>query len=299
MTPMNKQRLTDFEGQWVPRINTYLDENLRESSDQTILTAAMRYSVLAGGKRLRPLLTLAVLTEFDQAIDAAHLRASVAVELMHTYSLIHDDLPAMDNDALRRGEPTSHVKFGEDVAILAGDALQPLSFQWITDSGLPAPVIAQQALALAQASGPTGMVAGQVADVKNTGHQLALPALQQLHREKTGALIHYAVQAGLIQADVHDDVAVALLEFADAFGLAFQIYDDILDVTSTPEQLGKATHKDAGEQKNTYPELLGLPGAQAALKAAIATAQTALQRAGELSQREFELLASFLTYFIN
>ncbi len=299
MTPMNKQRLTDFEGQWVPRINTYLDENLRESSDQAILTAAMRYSVLAGGKRLRPLLTLAVLTEFDQAIDAAHLRASVAVELMHTYSLIHDDLPAMDNDALRRGEPTSHVKFGEDVAILAGDALQPLSFEWITDSGLPAPVIAQQALALAQASGPTGMVAGQVADVKNTGHQLALPALQQLHREKTGALIHYAVQAGLIQADVHDDVAVALLEFADAFGLAFQIYDDILDVTSTPEQLGKATHKDAGEQKNTYPELLGLPGAQAALKAAVATAQTALQRAGELSQREFGLLASFLTYFIN
>ena len=299
MTPMNKQRLTDFEGQWVPRINTYLDENLRESSDQAILTAAMRYSVLAGGKRLRPLLTLAVLTEFDQAIDAAHLRASVAVELMHTYSLIHDDLPAMDNDALRRGEPTSHVKFGEDVAILAGDALQPLSFQWITDSGLPAPVIAQQALALAQASGPTGMVAGQVADVKNTGHQLALPALQQLHREKTGALIHYAVQAGLIQADVHDDVAVTLLEFADAFGLAFQIYDDILDVTSTPEQLGKATHKDAGEQKNTYPELLGLPGAQAALKAAVATAQTALQRAGELSQREFGLLASFLTYFIN
>ncbi|WP_318766302.1 polyprenyl synthetase family protein [Lactiplantibacillus carotarum] len=296
---MNKQRLTDFEGQWVPRINTYLDENLRESSDQAILTAAMRYSVLAGGKRLRPLLTLAVLTEFDQAIDAAHLRASVAVELMHTYSLIHDDLPAMDNDALRRGEPTSHVKFGEDVAILAGDALQPLSFEWITDSGLPAPVIAQQALALAQASGPTGMVAGQVADVKNTGHQLALPALQQLHREKTGALIHYAVQAGLIQADVHDDVAVALLEFADAFGLAFQIYDDILDVTSTPEQLGKATHKDAGEQKNTYPELLGLPGAQAALKAAVATAQTALQRAGELSQREFGLLASFLTYFIN
>ncbi|RRK11026.1 polyprenyl synthetase family protein [Lactiplantibacillus garii] len=296
---MNSQLLAAFEARWVPRINTYLDENLRDCSDRDILTAAIRYSVLAGGKRLRPLLTLAVLTTFDQPVTAAHLRASVAVELMHTYSLIHDDLPAMDNDQLRRGEPTSHVKFGEDVAILAGDALQPLSFQWIADSGLAPSVIAQQTLALAQATGPTGMVAGQVADVKNTGHQLDLPALQQLHREKTGALIHYAVQAGTIQAPVPAPVAAALLKFADAFGLAFQIYDDILDVTSTPEQLGKATHKDAGEQKNTYPELLGLDGARAALTTAVTAAQTALREASALSQRNFDLLASFLTYFTN
>ena len=296
---MTKQLLADFEATWVPRINTYLDENLREGSDRETLTAAMRYSVLAGGKRLRPLLTLAVLTTFEQPITAAHLRASVAVELMHTYSLIHDDLPAMDNDALRRGEPTSHVKFGEDIAVLAGDALQPLSFQWIADSGLAPDVIAQQTLALAQATGPRGMVAGQVADVQNTGHQLDLPALQQLHREKTGALIHYAVQAGILQSPVPAPVARELLKFADAFGLAFQIYDDILDVTSTPAQLGKATHKDAGEQKNTYPELLGLAGANDALNTAVKTAQTALQKAADLSQRDFDLLASFLTYFTN
>lgn len=297
MTKMSETLLKSFESTWVPRINTYLDENLRDCSDREILTAAIRYSVLAGGKRLRPLLTLAVLTSFDQPVTAANLRASVALELMHTYSLIHDDLPAMDNDRLRRGEPTSHVKFGEDIAILAGDALQPLSFQWLADSGLPATMVAHMTLGLAQASGPLGMVAGQVADVKNTGHQLALPALRQLHREKTGALIHYAVAAGIIQAQVADPVAHELLAFADAFGLAFQIYDDILDVTSTPAELGKATHKDADEQKNTYPELLGLAGAKAALKTALATATSALQRASKDSQRDFELLASFLTYF--
>lgn len=299
MTNMNKRLLADFEAAWVPRINAYLDENLRDCSEQAILTEAIRYSVLAGGKRLRPLLTLAVLTTFDQPITAAHLRASVAVELMHTYSLIHDDLPAMDNDQLRRGEATSHVKFGEDMAILAGDALQPLSFEWIADSGLAADIVAKQTLAFAQATGPTGMVAGQVADVKNTGHQLALPALQQLHREKTGALIHYAVQAGILQTTVPAPVAAELLKFADAFGLAFQIYDDILDVTSTPAQLGKATHKDAGEHKNTYPALLGLTGAQDALNQAVTAALTALQKATDLSQRNFDLLASFLTYFTN
>ncbi|BDZ30785.1 polyprenyl synthetase family protein [Lactiplantibacillus sp. WILCCON 0030] len=296
---MTEQILTSFEKVWRPRINAYLDENLRQVSDRELLTAAMRYSVLAGGKRLRPLLSLAVMTAFEQPITAANIRASVALELMHTYSLIHDDLPAMDNDALRRGEPTSHVKFGEDVAILAGDALQPLSFQWLADSGLPVDQIAQLTLALAQAAGPQGMVAGQVADVKDAGTQLALPALQQLHREKTGALIHYAIVAGAIQAGVPAAVRPELLAFGDAFGLAFQIYDDILDVTSTAAQLGKQTHKDAGEHKNTYPSLLGLAGAKGALAQAIATAQTAIGRAEQLSQRDLGLLASFLTYFTN
>jgi len=299
LTPMNRQLLADFEATWVPRVNTYLDENLREVSDRAELTAAMRYSVLAGGKRLRPLLSLAVLATFNQPITAAELRASVALELMHTYSLIHDDLPAMDNDALRRGQPTSHVKFGEDLAILAGDALQPLAFQWLADSGLPADKLAKLTLGLAQAAGPQGMVAGQVADVKSTGTQLTLPVLQQLHREKTGALIHYAVLAGAIQAGVSEPVQAALTTFGDAFGLAFQIYDDILDVTSTPAQLGKATHKDAGEHKNTYPGLLGLAGARQALKTAVASAQTALDRTEALSQTDTALLASFLTYFTN
>lgn len=296
---MNKQQLAVFEATWRPRLNTYLDENLRSVSDQASLTAAMRYSVLAGGKRLRPLLTLAVLTAFGKPITAANLRASAALELMHTYSLIHDDLPAMDNDRLRRGQPTNHVKFGEDIAILAGDALQPLTFQWLADSGLPAEQVAKLTLALAQAAGPAGMVAGQVADVQGAGTHLALPALQQLHREKTGALIHYAVLAGAIQAEVAPEVQTALLAFGDAFGLAFQIYDDILDVTSTPEQLGKQTHKDAGEHKNTYPGLLGLAGAQESLQQAVTTAQTALDRAEQLSQRDLSLLASFLTYFMN
>lgn len=294
---MNKQRLVTFETEWRPQINQYLDQQLQACSDQSTLTAAIRYSVLAGGKRLRPLLTLAVLDVFGLTITPAHLRASVAVELMHTYSLIHDDLPAMDNDRLRRGAPTSHVKFGEDVAILAGDALQPLTFEWLADSGLPATMIAQQTLALAQATGPRGMVAGQTADVLGAGQHLALPALQQLHREKTGALIHYAIRAGLIQAQVPAEVQRPLLQYADAYGLAFQIYDDILDVTSTPAQLGKATHKDADEHKNTYPGLLGLTGAKTALNQAVTAAQTALGQAQLASQRDMDLLAAFLTYF--
>jgi len=296
---MTELSLAAFEAQWRPRLNTYLAENLRAVSDRDSLTAAIRYSVLAGGKRLRPLLSLAVLTAFDRPITSANLRASVALELMHTYSLIHDDLPAMDNDGLRRGKPTSHVKFGEDIAILAGDALQPLAFQWLADSGLPAEQVAKLTLALAQAAGPQGMVAGQVADVQGAGMHLTLPKLQQLHREKTGALIHYAVLAGAIQADVTADVQTALLAFGDAFGLAFQIYDDILDVTSTPAQLGKQTHKDAGEHKNTYPGLLGLDGAEVALNQALATAKTAIDRAERLSQRDLGLLTSFLTYFTN
>lgn len=297
LTPMNKQQLAAFEAEWRPRVNQYLDQQLQACSDRPTLAASMRYSVLAGGKRLRPLLTLAVLDVFGVTITPAHLRASTAVELMHTYSLIHDDLPAMDNDRLRRGEPTNHVKFGEDVAILAGDALQPLTFEWIADSGLPATMIAQQTLALAQATGPKGMVAGQVADVLGAGRHLALPDLQQLHREKTGALIHYAVQAGLIQAEVPTAIQEPLLAYADAYGLAFQIFDDILDVTSTPEELGKATHKDADEHKNTYPGLLGLDGAQQALKQAVAAAEAALEQAQAISGREMTLLAAFLTYF--
>lgn len=296
---MTELNLAAFEAQWRPRLNTYLAENLRAVSDRDSLTAAIRYSVLAGGKRLRPLLSLAVLTAFDRPITSANLRASVALELMHTYSLIHDDLPAMDNDGLRRGKPTSHVKFGEDIAILAGDALQPLAFQWLADSGIPSEQVAKLTLALAQAAGPQGMVAGQVADVQGAGMHLTLPELQQLHREKTGALIHYAVLSGAIQADVTVDVQTALLAFGDAFGLAFQIYDDILDVTSTPAQLGKQTHKDAGEHKNTYPGLLGLDGAEVALNQALATAKTAIDRAEQLSQRDLGLLTSFLTYFTN
>lgn len=297
LTLMNKQQLMAFETKWRPQINQYLDEHLMACSDQPTLTAAMRYSVLAGGKRLRPLLTLAILDVFGIMVTPANLRASVAVELMHTYSLIHDDLPAMDNDQLRRGEPTNHVKFGEDVAILAGDALQPLTFEWIADSGLSATIVAAQTLALARATGPQGMVAGQIADVLGAGQHLTLPALQQLHREKTGALIHYAVQAGLIQAQVRSDVQAPLLRYADAYGLAFQIYDDILDVTSTPAQLGKATHKDANEHKNTYPGLLGLAGAQTALRQAVTAAQVALEQASAASHQNMDLLAAFLTYF--
>lgn len=299
LTPMSKATLTSFEATWVPRINTYLDESLRTVSDRADLTAAIRYSVLAGGKRLRPLLSLAVLATFDCPITAAELRASSALELLHTYSLIHDDLPAMDNDPLRRGKPTSHVKFGEDLAILAGDALQPLAFQWLADSGLTADRIAQLTLGLALAAGPQGMVAGQVADVKSTGQTLALPELQHLHRRKTGALIHYAVLAGAVQANVSAATRAALLDFGDAFGLAFQIYDDILDVTSTPAEMGKATHKDADEHKNTYPGLLGLDGAQQALKTALTSATAALDRAEAASQTKMDLLASFLTYFTN
>ncbi len=289
-------RLTQFEKTWVPWLNAPLETAIDVDSGDDRLAAAMSYSVLAGGKRLRPLLTVATLQALGHTVDQERdWRPIMALELLHTYSLIHDDLPAMDNDDLRRGEPTNHVKFGAGMATLAGDGLLTLAFQWLTATDLPAKTQVALTQALAQAAGPNGMVAGQAKDIQSEHVDLPLAKLRVLHREKTGALLHYAVQAGLILGETPQEQWAPYLQFADAFGLAFQIYDDILDVVSTPAELGKATQKDAGEAKNTYPGKLGLQGANQALIDTIQAGKTALTQLPASEGRS--LLAAFFSYF--
>lgn len=244
------------------------------------LIEAMRYSLLAGGKRLRPALVLECFAVSREGIKtspvpvlvSAALPAAAAMELIHTFSLVHDDLPAMDNDDLRRGRPTNHKVYGEAMAILAGDGMTTLAFELIARHAAPATAAAQVA-ELARASGPEGMIGGQVLDMDSEQRKLSLEDLQHLHRLKTGALLTASCRLGAIAAEAPAGTLAALTSFGQHLGLAFQIIDDCLDVTSTPEQMGKATNKDAAKGKNTYPQLLGLEKAkseaQRALEAAL------------------------------
>ena len=252
---------------------------------------------MAGGKRLRPALTLATVEMLGGEIDEDVMHAATALELLHTYSLIHDDLPAMDNDDLRRGKPTNHCRYGAGMATLAGDGLLTLAFQWVTDNGLPAEIRAELTLALAQAAGPAGMVAGQARDIEGEGHQLDLAQLRYLHRQKTGALLRYAVLAGGIITNQSRPVKAALADFGAQFGLAFQIYDDLMDVLGTTAQMGKQVHKDADEHKNTYPGLLGTVGAEEQLHKALRSAKDAQTKLNELTGRSFAGYDQFLAYF--
>lgn len=288
-------RLTNFTSEWVPKINKVLETQIAKDTDQTRLAAAMSYSVNAGGKRLRPLLTLATLTTLGQSIDDDVLKAASALELMHSYSLIHDDLPAMDNDDLRRGKPTNHVKFGAGMATLAGDGLQALAFQWLVDNRLSDDLHAELTLALAKAAGPHGMVSGQADDIEFEGTRLDLEELQKLDRNKTGALIRYAVEAGLIMAKVPGFQRQSFLKFAENFGAAFQIYDDILDVVGDEKTIGKPVHQDAG--KNTYPNLMGLTKAYQALDQVVGQAVLAIDQAGRDLSIDTSLLKDFCSYF--
>ena len=225
----------------------------------------MRYSALAPGKRVRPALVYA--SGEALGVPAAELDGlATAVELIHAYSLIHDDLPAMDDDDLRRGRPTCHRRFDEATAILAGDALQPLAFEIICrDPALRAESDRRIAMvqALAAASGSHGMAGGQALDLEATGRTLTLPELENLHIHKTGALIRACVQLGTLAADADASAAAALDHYAKLIGLAFQIRDDVLDVEGSADTLGKTQGKDAAQSKTTYPVLLSLDGAKA------------------------------------
>jgi Geranylgeranyl pyrophosphate synthase len=289
--------LKDFETQYVPQINKTLQRLNDGWIDQPILQSAMTYSVDAGGKRLRPLLTLAVLKTYETQLTEGRLMAASALELLHTYSLIHDDLPAMDNDDLRRGVATNHIKFGAGMATLAGDGLLTLAFEWLSSADIPAVQQLSLVRALSHAAGPAGMVAGQAQDISSEHHQLNIEELAKLHRQKTGALLHYAVEAGCIMADVNKEEQQDLLKFADQFGLAYQIYDDLLDVTSTAQQLGKKTHKDAGEEKNTYPGLFGVEGTKLRLKQVVKSAESQLADLAQATGRDYRLLNAFCSYF--
>jgi len=263
------------------------------------LIEAMRYAVLDGGKRLRPLLVLAAheavaerhsgddahslaASRLPRTSDEAALRAACAVELIHAYSLVHDDMPCMDNDVLRRGKPTVHVQFGEAVALLAGDALQALAFEILTPADEPVPPTVQARLCalLARAAGSAGMAGGQAIDLASVGQRLDEQSLREMHQRKTGALLQGSVMMGAACASANPDSARALEVYGAAIGLAFQVVDDILDVTADSATLGKTAGKDAENDKPTYVSLMGLEASQAYAQQLLAQALQALESSG-------------------
>ncbi|MGQ9724166.1 MAG: polyprenyl synthetase family protein [Tepidimonas sp.] len=265
------------------------------------LGEAMRYAVLDGGKRLRPLLVLAawesLASDADPEPGAPVWSAAGAVELIHAYSLVHDDLPCMDDDRLRRGKPTVHVRFGEAQALLAGDALQALAFEWLV-----APPWAQQfpALAvaltreLALAAGAAGMAGGQAIDLAGVGRRLELPALEDMHRRKTGALLLASVRMGALAAGADGATLAALDSYGRALGLAFQIIDDVLDATADSATLGKTPGKDAAAGKPTFVSLLGVEPARAYAQSLLAQALQALDELPALRTQRLAALARWI-----
>jgi farnesyl diphosphate synthase len=255
------------------------------------LGEAMRYGVLDGGKRIRPLLVLAACEGVDGQAEAA-LRAAVAVELIHAYSLVHDDMPCMDNDVLRRGKPTVHVQFGQAQAMLAGDAMQALAFEVLTpDEGVPAALQARLCGLLARSAGHAGMAGGQAIDLASIGKPLAEDTLRDMHRRKTGALLQASVLMGAVCGSPGPRALAALADYGAAVGLAFQVVDDILDVTQESGTLGKTAGKDQDANKPTYVTVLGL---QAALSYALRLrdeAKSALARSGLTDGTALAMLA--------
>lgn len=245
------------------RVNFELDRCIDRSSASDRLQEAMRYSVLGGGKRIRPALCVAAARALGQTGDEV-LTPACAVELIHAYSLIHDDLPAMDNDELRRGRPTTHIAFDEATAILAGDALQALAFDWLAnnpDISVSARLTMVQELA--RASGHQGMAGGQAIDLESVGKSLSLAELENMHRHKTGALIEASVRMGAMTApDMTESALNSLTRYARALGVAFQVQDDLLDIEGDTEVIGKPQGSDAARAKPTYPALLGVEGAR-------------------------------------
>lgn len=267
------------------------------------LVDAMRYAVLDGGKRLRPLLVLAAweAATGEAADDAspggqAALRAACAVELIHAYSLVHDDMPCMDNDVLRRGKPTVHVQFGEASALLAGDALQALAFELLTPEDEAVPVAQQARLCrlLARAAGNSGMAGGQAIDLASVGLALNERQLRDMHRLKTGALLQASVMMGAACGDVTPGASEALGLYGSAIGLAFQVVDDILDVTADSATLGKTAGKDADQHKPTYVSVLGLARSTAYAQELLVQALAALAQSGLKNTRALQALANMV-----
>jgi len=275
-------------------VDAQLDRLLpAESTPPPSIHAAMRYSVFAGGKRIRPILCLEAARIFEP--DASHaLLPGCAIEFIHTYSLIHDDLPALDNDDLRRGKPTCHKKFGEATAILAGDALLTLAFETIAAT----PVSAERRVAIvteiATAAGTVdGMVGGQVADLEAEGQQVGPETLEYIHKSKTAALIRASITAGALSAGASADDVARLRRFGEAVGWAFQVTDDILDVEESSAALGKTAGKDMAQQKATYPAIFGLERSHQIANELARKAIGELRAFGEKSER-LRTIAEFL-----
>ena len=288
--------LPDFLAQARALVDDQLDLLLpAESVSPTKLHAAVRWSVFAGGKRFRPALLLAAGETFGAASESL-IGTACALEMIHTYSLVHDDLPSMDNDDLRRGRPTCHVRFGEATAILAGDALLTMAFKTIAeDDKLPAAKRVRLISEIARAAGtPEGMVAGQAYDLEAEARPVAAAELETIHRLKTGALITAAARCGAIIAEASPAELAAITDYAGQLGLLFQITDDLLDVTATAEAIGKTPGKDARSRKATYPALHGIEATRNYLASTHAAACDPLDRI----ERPTDLLRSIADFIL-
>ncbi len=290
---------TDF-AQWMAQSQTRIENALAgylpiDGTEPAKLHEAMRYVTLDGGKRFRPLLALAAASAIGNHNETALNAAASAVELVHVYSLVHDDMPEMDNDSLRRGKATCHVKYDQATALLVGDALQTLAFDVISqDYGLPAVQQLKSVQTLAKASGSLGMAGGQAIDLDNVGHFLSQAALENMHGLKTGALIRAAVRLGALSCQGVTDVQLAQLDdYAKLLGLAFQVIDDVLDCEQDTATLGKTAGKDAENEKPTYVSFMGLTEAKQYAHDLVENAKGVLMNLGE-SADKLNFLADFV-----
>ena len=276
---------TNFEEVWSERrelIEEALKKELHEGRElDATLTKSMEYSLMAGGKRLRPILLMAAADACGKD-GRAFITSACALEMIHTYSLIHDDLPAMDDDNLRRGKPTNHVKFGAGMATLAGDGLLTMAFEVLTrEKNVRPETILSVIREVSVAAGTSGMVGGQAIDLESEGRRIDLTCLRRMHMGKTGALFRAALRTGAILAGASEKELAALTQYAEAFGLAFQITDDILDGTGSEAEIGKPVGSDKRNEKSTYVTLTSLARAQELADEAIESALSAVEIFGE------------------
>ncbi len=287
-----------FKAYWKEKM-TYIEAELKkvlpcQDALSGKLCEAMEYSLLAGGKRLRPVLLLAAAEAVGASADRFS-KPACAIEMIHTYSLIHDDLPAMDNDDYRRGKLTNHKVFGDGMAVLAGDALLTMAFELLSDGDeIPAEKRLQVVREMSRAAGPQGMVGGQAIDLLSENMRIPLDTLQKMHMAKTGALFLAAIRSGAILGNATDEQLQALSVYAEKFGLAFQITDDILDVTGTTEQIGKPAGSDERNHKSTYVTLTSLAEAQQLARTTADEAKASLQGFGP----EADFLRELVEYLV-
>lgn len=286
-------KLNEFFNNHLPSIESNLIHLVERIEAPTELKESMLYSLKAGGKRVRPMYIVAVAETYGISVNDAYT-VGAAVEMIHTYSLIHDDLPCMDDDSMRRGKPTNHVVFGEALATLAGDALNTLAFGVLARMNISAEKRIELVNMLSIAAGAEGMVGGQILDIEGEKRNLALKELENVHVNKTGALLRFSIEAGAVLAGASVEDREALVNYGHHIGLAFQIQDDILDIVGTSEELGKTAGKDVASEKSTYPSLLTLDGAREKLDNHYNLAIAALEKVSV----DTTLLAQFAEFIV-
>ena len=289
---MKKRSISDLRQYFEEK----LDKHVLELDAPLEMVKPMLYSLKNGGKRLRPLMLLMILDIYGKASIKDGLATAIALEYIHTYSLIHDDLPAMDNDDLRRGQPTNHIQFNEATAILAGDALLTDAFALVAnDKHLKAKQKVKLVSLLSQAAGSSGMVAGQLYDVQAQDQKIDLNQLKHIHQLKTGQLFMFSVRGAAIIGDFSKEETQLIESFGESFGLAYQIHNDLMDVVASKEETGKSQGRDEDLEKATYPALLGLEESKAALEGEIKGMQAKIAELEEISSKPFASLLSFLS----